>query len=111
MKARGMKARGMKGWEMSDADRRLLWQHMRTPARVFVALMLMLGAIVLLGALVPSHLASMAELALTVCMVLTVLLFSMEVIEEPPLLRFFSFLGFCWMAILFGITLVDYLTR
>ena len=100
-----------KSWELSDADRRVLVEHMRKPLRVFVALMVMLGAIVLLGALVPSHLASLVELAFTVGMVLTVLLFSMDVAEEPPLLRFFSFLGFCWMAILFGLIATDYLTR
>ena len=44
-------------------------------------------------------------------MVATVLLFSMEVRKEPPLTRVFSLLGFCWVAVLFGMTLIDYLTR
>jgi cytochrome c oxidase subunit 4 len=44
-------------------------------------------------------------------MVLTVLLVSMEMIEEPPLVRVFSALGFFWVMIMFGMTLTDYLYR
>ena len=44
-------------------------------------------------------------------MVLTVLLFSMEVLEEAPLLRFFSAYGFAWLAVMIVLTMTDYLTR
>ena len=44
-------------------------------------------------------------------LVLTVLLVSMEVLQEPPLMRLFAALGFFWVAIMFSMTLVDYLSR
>ena len=44
-------------------------------------------------------------------MVLVVLIFSMELIHEPPLMRLFSAISFFWVAILFSMTLLDYLTR
>ena len=44
-------------------------------------------------------------------MVALILLVSMEVIHEPPLIRLFSGLGFFWVAILVGMTLTDYLAR
>ena len=44
-------------------------------------------------------------------MVLTVLLFTMEVRDEASLLRFFSGIGFVWVATLFMMTMLDYLTR
>ena len=53
----------------------------------------------------------MVELPILLCMVATVLLFSMEIIEDPPLTRLFSVIGFCWVGILFAMTMIDYLTR
>ena len=97
--------------EISDADKRLLWHHMRTPAITFVALFVMLGVVVLLGAILPFPSAWVIEASVVTLMVVTVLLFSMEVLEETPLMRVFAGLGFFWVAILFGITLIDYLTR
>ena len=44
-------------------------------------------------------------------MIAMTLIFSMEAIHDPPLIRFFSALGFCWVGILFTMTMVDYLTR
>ncbi len=96
---------------MTDAERRLLWRQMRTPVLSFVALLVLLGINVALGALLPFRQAWVLECAVTVCMVLVVLLFSMEVLTEPPLLRVFSFLGFFWVAIMFAMTSVDYLSR
>lgn len=84
---------------------------MRVPVFAFAALLLFLAAIVLLGALAPSRMASFIEIGLAVCMILTVLLFSMEVRLEAPLMRFFSLLGFAWVCILFGMVLLDYLSR
>ncbi len=88
-----------------------LWRRMRVPAFAFIALMLFLAAIVLLGAVLPSRTASFIEVGLTVCMIGTVLLFSMEVRLEAPLMRFFALLGFAWVCILFGMILLDYLSR
>jgi len=96
---------------MTDAERRLLWRQMRTPVLSFVALLVLLGINVALGALLPFRQAWVLECAVTVCMVLVVLLFSMEVLKEPPLLRVFSFLGFFWVAIMFAMTSLDYLSR
>ncbi len=44
-------------------------------------------------------------------MVVTILLFSMEVRHEPPLVKLFAGIGFFWVGILFTMTLVDYLSR
>ncbi len=96
---------------MTAEDRRLLWRHMRAPVLSFVALMALLGVNVVLGATLPFRAVWAVEAFVVVCMVLTVLLVSMEVLQEPPLVRVFSSLGFFWVLILFGMTLVDYLTR
>ena len=92
-------------------QRRAIWRQMRVPTFAFVGLLAGLAGIVLTGAVGQSHLGSIIEFVLMVGMVLTVLLFSMEVTEETPLLRFFAALGFAWVAALFTMTLVDYLTR
>ena len=84
---------------------------MRVPVFAFVALLAFLACIVLLGALAPGRTASYLEAGATLCMVGTVLLFTMEVRHEAPLLRFYSLLGFMWLAILVGMTMVDFLTR
>jgi cytochrome c oxidase subunit 4 len=83
---------------------------MRLPVLSFAALVTLLGANVVLGHFLPPH-AAFAEVAVTFVQVLVVLLVSMEVLEEPPLLRFFSALGFLWVVILFAMTIVDYATR
>ena len=93
------------------AEKRAIWAAMRVPVFSFAALLAMLACIVLLGQLVPGRTASFLEVGLTACMAITVLLFSMEVREEAPLMRFYAVLGFCWLAILIGMTMVDYLTR
>ena len=92
-------------------DQREIWRHMRVPVFAFAALLCFLAGIILLGALVPSSVASYLEAGLTLCMMVTVLLFTMEVREERPLLRFFSLLGFAWVLVLFGMTMLDYVTR
>lgn len=92
-------------------NRRELWHHMREPVLTFLALAVFLVINVALGWLQPFPHPWMIELPIMVLMIATVLLFSMEVIEEPSLVRFFSILGFCWVAILFTMTLIDYTTR
>ncbi len=96
---------------MSRDDWQILWRHMRPPALSFVILMLLLGVNVTLGATLPFTWAYIIEGVVVVCMVLTVLLVSMEVLHEPPLMRLFAGLGFFWVAIMFTMTLVDYLSR
>ena len=96
---------------LSRADREKIWEAMRVPVFSFIALIVFLACIVALGWFVPGRTASFLEAGLTLCMILTVLLFSMEVREESSLMTFYSFLGFCWLSILMGMTMVDYITR
>ncbi len=100
----------MSRW-FTETEQREIWAKMRVPFFAFVALIGLLACIVLLGALVPGRTASYLEAGLTLCMIGTVLLFSMEVRDEAPLLRFYSFLGLCWLAVLLGMTMMDYATR
>ncbi len=81
------------------------------PALVWIALMALLGAISAIGALVPRGHWWVAELACAGAMVAIVVLFSMEMWRHAPIVRLFSVLGFFWVAILFGLTMVDYATR
>lgn len=99
---------------MTREDRRTLWHHMRMPVFAFVALILLLAVNVAFGIFLPSHRFPdiwVAEAAIAVTMVLVVLIFSMELIREPPLMRLFSAISFFWVGILFSMTLLDYLTR
>ncbi|MGI4747709.1 MAG: hypothetical protein ACRYGI_00040 [Janthinobacterium lividum] len=96
---------------LTEDNRRLLWSKMRTPAIVLVVLLLLLATIVLLGAWLPFRQAWIIEAAVTLAMVGTVLIVSMELGSEPPIIRFFAVIGFFWVAILFAMTLVDYFTR
>jgi caa(3)-type oxidase subunit IV len=96
---------------MTEDEKRKIWAAMRVPVFAFAALLVFLVVIVGLGWFVPGRTTSFIEAGLTLCMVLTVLLFSMEVREEASLLKFYSFLGFCWLSILMFMTMVDYITR
>ncbi len=96
---------------MSEDDAGAFWQHMRTPVRSFVMLLCFLGVTVLCGATLPVRWIWMVEALSTLCMVVIVLVVSMEVTHEPPLIRLFAVVGFFWVCILFGMTLVDYLFR
>ncbi len=96
---------------LSDADRRVLRQRLRTPLLTLLALLLLLGVNVVLGAWLPFRQVWMVEAAVALAMVAIVLWTSMELPQEPPIIRFFALIGFFWVAILFTMTLVDYLTR
>ncbi len=96
---------------LSKEQRRELVARMRVPLVTFVALLLCLATNLAMGWLHPSERAWMIEGPVMVLMIVAVLLYSMEVIHDPPLVRFFSVLGFCWVAILFTMTLIDYSTR
>ena len=87
-------------------------RHLRMPFLASIALLTLLGVNVCLGFLAPDWPWSwMVEMLVATSMVAIVILFSMEVIEQPPIVRLFSGLGFFWVMILFGLTLVDYTTR
>ena len=88
-----------------------LRRAMRGPLLTSGALLLCLGVNLALGWWQPFAYAWAAELAIMAAMIAGVLLFSMEVIEHPALIKLFSVLGFCWVAILFTMTLIDYVGR
>ncbi|WP_245524164.1 oxidase [Methylobacterium nonmethylotrophicum] len=95
----------------TSEERRILWRHMREPVLTACALLIMLGVNVALGATLPFPHVWIVELIVAGLMVATILAFSMEVRREPPLVRLFACIGFVWVAILFAMTLVDYLSR
>ncbi len=101
----------MKHDVLTPEQRREIRRQMRVPFFAFMVLLSCLAGVILLGALAPSRTSAIIELALLVVMVLTVLLFTMEVRDEASLLRFFSGLGFIWVGTLFMMTMLDYLTR
>ena len=96
---------------MGADDRALLRKRLRTPVLTFLALLALLAVNVTLGATLPFAQVWIVELAVVAVMVALILLVSMEVIHEPPLIRLFSGLGFFWVAIMVGMTLTDYLAR
>ena len=97
--------------DLSADDRALLRRHLRTPIRTFLALLALLAVNVTLGATRPFEQVWLVELAVVAAMVALILLVSMEVRREPPLVKLVSGLGFFWVAILVGMTLTDYLAR
>ena len=84
---------------------------MRGPVITTGVLLALLAVEVLLAMTTPFRAAGYVELGIAAVMVVIVLTFSMELTHAPPLVRLFSILGFFWLAILFGITMIDYLTR
>jgi cytochrome c oxidase subunit 4 len=86
-------------------------QRMRVPFVTTGALLLGLAINVIIAAFFPFRGAWIVELLVVVAMVGTVLWISMEIREQPPLVKLFSAVGFVWMSILFGMTLLDYATR
>ena len=96
---------------LSADERALLKAHLRKPILTFLALMALLAVNVTLGATLPFAQVWALELVVVAGMALVVLLVSMEVLHEPPLVKLFSGLGFFWVAIMVGMTLTDYLGR
>jgi cytochrome c oxidase subunit 4 len=96
---------------LSPGDRALVRRRLRTPFLTFLALLALLAVNVTLGASLPFAHVWIVELAVVGLMVAIILLVSMEVRKEPPLIRLFSGLGFFWVCILFGMTLTDFLAR
>ncbi|WP_264048032.1 cytochrome C oxidase subunit IV family protein [Methylobacterium flocculans] len=96
---------------LSPQDRALLRNRLRRPVLTFLALLGLLAVNVALGATRPFEQVWIVELLVVAAMVAIILLVSMEVRHEPPLVRLFAGAGFFWVAILFGMTLTDYLAR
>ena len=92
-------------------QRRAFLERMNLPIRVFIGLMLLLATNIMLGATGLFPQVWIVELLVLAVMIVITLLFSMEILHETPLIRMWSIVGFCWLGILFGMTLVDYLTR
>lgn len=88
-----------------------LRQALRTPLLTMAALLALLGVNVLLGIFFINGRAWMAEVCVAAGMIAIVLLVAMEALHEPPLTRLLAGAGFFWVAILFGLTMMDYLTR
>ena len=97
--------------DLDDDQKQDVKARMKVPTISFTVLMALLAINVLLGATIPFEKVWILETVVLVTMVVVVLLLSMEVIHEPPLIRLYAVLGFCWVSILFTMTLIDYLTR
>ena len=95
----------------TPAERDRIMGRMRVPILSFVALLVLLAVNVVLATTVTLPHLWVIEALVLVTMVAIVLLYSMEVLHEPPLIRLYSTVGFCWVAILFAMTLIDYTTR
>ena len=85
--------------------------RLRVPLVVFGVLMACLALNMTLAFLKPFAAAGYVEMAIAAGMAATVLLFSMEITHQSPLIRLFSVIGFFWVGILFALTLMDFLTR
>ena len=88
-----------------------LKERLRTPILTFLALQSLLGINVLLGIFFIGNRIWIFEVFIAAAMVAIVILFAMEVLKDPPLTRLFAVMGFCWVAILFALTMLDYATR
>ncbi len=97
--------------DLDDDQKRDVKARMKVPTISFAVLMALLAINILLGATIPFEKVWILETVVLATMVVVVLLLSMEVIKEPPLIRLYAVLGFCWVSILFTMTLIDYLTR
>ena len=96
---------------MARGDLRVLLRVLRVPALTLAALLALLAINVALGATLPFRNGWIVEAGVTACMVAIVLLVSMDILEETPLIRLFSSIGFFWLLIMFGMTLTDYAYR
>ena len=101
----------MNGPLFTDAQKREFIGRMDMPLRVFGGLLLCLGTMVLLGATASAPWIWVIEVAVLLVMVVVTMLYAMEVKDDLPLMRLWSVVGFAWLCILFGMVLIDYLTR
>ena len=96
---------------LDEADRAEAARRLRTPVLTFLVLLALLALNVTLGATLPFAHVWALELVVVTVMAATIILVSMEVIHEPPLVKLFAGIGFFWVAILFTMTLTDYAAR
>jgi len=96
---------------LSREDRDLAIRHLRKPVLTFLCLLGLLGLNVTLGVTLPFEQVWMIELLVVTAMAALIILVSMETLHEPPLVKLFAGIGFVWVAILFTMTLTDYLSR
>jgi cytochrome c oxidase subunit IV len=78
---------------------------------VFVALLLLLVATVVAAEWDVGRWNFVVAVAIASLKAALILLFFMHVRYSPPLIWLFVFSGFYWMAIMFALTLSDYITR
>jgi caa(3)-type oxidase subunit IV len=90
---------------------RELRDRLRTPAIVWLSLVVLLGIISAIGVVAPHGSWWIIEAVCLAIMISLVIVFSMELARHKPIVRLFSFLGFFWASILFGMIMIDYLTR
>lgn len=84
---------------------------LRAPLIVFGVLLALLAVNVTLGALRPHGRLWPLELSIVAIMVAITILYSMEAIQQVAVIRLFSMLGFIWVGVLFGLTMLDYVSR
>lgn len=97
-------------FSLADVDPKVR-EVMRGPVITTAVLLCLLAAEVLLAMTTPFPACGYVELGIAAVMVIVVLTYSMELTHAPLLVRLFSILGFAYLAILFGMTMTDYLTR
>jgi cytochrome c oxidase subunit 4 len=78
---------------------------------VFISLMVLLGVTVLVAEVELGRWNFLAAAVIASIKALLIILFFMHVRYSPPLTWLVSAAGFFWLAILFGLTMADYLTR
>jgi len=97
---------------MSTSESQALFgQRIRKPVIVSIVLLALLALNMTLAVLHPFAWVGYLGIGIAVMMAMIVLFFAMEITQQVPLIQLFSGLGFFWVAILFTLTMVDYLTR
>lgn len=81
------------------------------PILTLCALMALLLLDALLGYFFIANRTWIIEAFVSIAMGIVILMFSMEGLKDPALMRLFTFVGFFWLCILFALTMVDYATR
>ena len=84
---------------------------MRTYIVIFAMLMALLFLSVAVAEVNLGRWNFLAAVAIASCKAVLILLFFMHVRYSPPLIWLFAIAGFFWLAILFALTLSDYVTR
>jgi cytochrome c oxidase subunit 4 len=83
----------------------------RTYFLVYLALLVLLGATLLVAYLDLSVFNPILAVGIAIVKAVLVILFFMHVRGSGPLLRVFVLAGFFWLLIMIGLTLTDYLSR